>query len=148
MTQLPVSSFVKDHESTIFGVFETEAFQNVAVLHTLNKFIVRTDLEPHPEASGDLDDPKQWHINYIKVYNVSMEALISTIKNSMYEGWYSLLWNDNNFYVIFTNGVAELPNNNGTISDLHSIDSLAKSNGLDHEYMKRYLSKAIASFPV
>lgn len=147
MDRLPVASFTK-HAATdsVCGIFEREAFRDTKILQYLNSFVVNSKIEQHPEATGEIDDPKSWNIDYIKnLPNEKLHLVIKSFQHSMYSGWYSLFWDMTSYYVFFPNGVAILTYSS-TITDTTQVDALARSNGLNPAYMLEYLNRGIIDF--
>jgi len=137
-----------------YGIYEEEAFENRDALNALRSSIqeIGSDKVDRPEATGEIDDPKAWHIKYIRFNSAEIGRLESIIKAGMFSGWYSLLWTPNEIRVIFKDGTHIMTNTSGEAipsfdpAHLKDINTLARRHGLDFDYMSDYLKKGISGF--
>jgi len=87
------------------GIIEAESLNDLKILDELE--VVRRYEEHHPE-----EEPPLWHGYNVKVAENELKKVIKQLSQDlMEEGWFALIWNDTQVYVIFKDDVLELTNN-------------------------------------
>lgn len=131
-----------------FGCYEDEAFGNASSISSIKG--MSKEIGNYVERSPDTEN-EQWHVRYIAFTMRSFITLIDVMKTGIDEGWYSLLWNDKDIYVIFSNGMVHLINSGGDAlnpraASTNNAMTLLQRNGLTQEYLDFHLNKAFEKF--
>ncbi len=130
-----------------FGVYEYESFRLAGAIQSIES--MSKQIYAYTEKSS-ITNNEAWHIKYIEFDNANLQSLISTITNGLNEGWYSLLWDNETIYIIFSNGTAKVTNsgdyNNPQFSSLEQYRHLFDDNDLTNEYMTFHLKNAFNKF--
>ena len=142
----------EDLKQIMFGVYEDESIKNPAALKQIQMSTkeIWSKIELHPEEQDPED--QQWHIRYIKIEQSEINILEQLFQQNMWDGWYALLWDNEEVRVILTNGTRRMPNNGNSNSpafdnrQLGEVSEIAKQNNLDDNYMIENLSKAMDEF--
>jgi hypothetical protein len=135
-----------------YGVFESESFKDQSITEHLKKYVIGSKFEKHPEASGEEDDPKEWHIYWVKIPSVKLQETLKIISNGLYDGWNSLIWDSNKIYVVLRHDIGELTNTSSTIipsfddKEIKSIKSIANKHDIDGDKIGEYIKEGIKNF--
>ncbi len=138
---------IVDQHNFCYGTYEDESFQSSKIISIIKK--VSKEIDSYIEKD-DTTDGDAWHIKYIKFRPQIFQRLLLIIRTGLKHGWYSLLWNDEFIYIIFSNGIAEISNSGNAdspkISSINTFTKLFQSNGLTNEYVLLWLNKALNKF--
>lgn len=138
----------------MYGVYEDESFKDKSILQQIRSAVkeIGSRVEDRPTASGNEDDPKQWHIRYIQFDASKMQQIENIVQQGMWDEWYALFWDDKEVRVVFNNGTRTSPNIGKSSSpsfdenNLGDIFDIAKQNNIDEGYMREHLSDAMNNF--
>lgn len=119
------------------GIIHLEALTDPTVLKEMR--IVKRSVDEHPEA-----DTKVWHEYRVKVPDRKIQAVTGWVLEVIKTDWYSVFWNEENFYAVFSQKAFKIPMKDALSGNYEEAKKYGVEHGIQAEYID--LAKEIASW--